>query len=102
MFHFVVVADPFSAALPSLPSALLPPSAASSSSSASGTAASSAGSARSNAPVGRGAGGGPPFKGSKAKVSPLDNQLTQDVWFHGPISRKEAEDLLKLVITLHD
>ena len=29
--------------------------------------------------------------------SVLEAQLSQEVWFHGPISRKEAEDLLKHV-----
>ena len=30
-------------------------------------------------------------------ASVLEAQLSQEVWFHGPISRKEAEDLLKHV-----
>nr|CAG4640175.1 EOG090X098F [Daphnia pulex]SVE84981.1 EOG090X098F [Daphnia pulex] len=70
---------PFSAALPSpLPSALLAPNLS-------------------------GSGRGPVVTlqrgGTKAgkvsRVSPLEAQLLQEIWFHGPISRKEAEDLLK-------
>nr|CAG4634907.1 EOG090X098F [Alona affinis] len=35
-------------------------------------------------------------KASKATRSgPLEAQLSAEIWFHGPVSRKEAEDLLK-------
>nr|SVE85606.1 EOG090X098F [Daphnia pulicaria] len=73
---------PFSAALPSpLPSALLAPNAA----------ALAAASGR--GPVVTLQRGG--TKAGKVRVSPLEAQLLQEIWFHGPISRKEAEDLLK-------
>ena len=76
--------DPFSAALPSpLPSALLAPNAATL-----GTA---------GRPVVTLQRGG--TKAGKVRVSPLEAQLLQEIWFHGPISRKEAEDLLKQVKT---
>lgn len=76
--------DPFSAALPSpLPSALLAPNAA----------ALAAASGR--GPVVTLQRGG--TKAGKVRVSPLEAQLLQEIWFHGPISRKEAEDLLKQV-----
>nr|CAG4638573.1 EOG090X098F [Cyclestheria hislopi] len=35
-------------------------------------------------------------KTSKGRVMQNETQLSQEIWFHGPISRKEAEDLLKL------
>lgn len=76
--------DPFSAALPSpLPSALLAPNAA--------ALAAAAG----RGPVVTLQRGG--TKAGKVRVSPLEAQLLQEIWFHGPISRKEAEDLLKQV-----
>jgi hypothetical protein len=74
--------DPFSAALPSpLPSALLAPNA---------TTLGTAG--RPVVTLQRGG-----TKAGKVRVSPLEAQLLQEIWFHGPISRKEAEDLLKQV-----
>jgi hypothetical protein len=77
--------DPFSAALPSpLPSALLAPNAAALAAAASG-----------RGPVVTLQRGG--TKAGKVRVSPLEAQLLQEIWFHGPISRKEAEDLLKQV-----
>ncbi|XP_057365477.1 uncharacterized protein LOC130686265 isoform X2 [Daphnia carinata] len=67
---------PFSATLPSpLPSALLAPN---------------TGTGRPGVTLQRGA-----TKAGKARVSPFEAQLLQEIWFHGPISRKEAEDLLK-------
>nr|CAG4649485.1 EOG090X098F [Scapholeberis mucronata]SVE93729.1 EOG090X098F [Scapholeberis mucronata] len=75
---------PFSAALPSpLPSALLAPN--------SGSLASGGGS-RQQAVVTLQRGG---TKAGKARTTPMEAQLSQEIWFHGPISRKEAEDLLK-------
>nr|SVE74292.1 EOG090X098F [Daphnia barbata] len=72
---------PFSAALPSpLPSSLLAPN----------TGTLGTGSARPVPTLQRVA-----AKAGKARVSPLEAQLLQEIWFHGPISRKEAEDLLK-------
>nr|SVE84365.1 EOG090X098F [Daphnia pulex] len=75
---------PFSAALPSpLPSALLAPNAAAALAAASG-----------RGPVVTLQRGGTKA-GKVSRVSPLEAQLLQEIWFHGPISRKEAEDLLK-------
>nr|SVE77715.1 EOG090X098F [Daphnia lumholtzi] len=72
---------PFSATLPSpLPSALLAPN----------TGTLGAGSGRPVVTLQRGA-----TKAGKPRVSPFEAQLLQEIWFHGPISRKEAEDLLK-------
>nr|SVE89373.1 EOG090X098F [Daphnia sinensis] len=74
--------DPFDMpTLPSpLPSALLAPN----------TGTLGAGSGRPVVTLQRGA-----TKAGKARVSPFEAQLLQEIWFHGPISRKEAEDLLK-------
>lgn len=75
--------DPFSATLPSpLPSALLAPN----------TGTLGAGSGRPVVTLQRVA-----TKAGKVRVSPFEAQLLQEIWFHGPISRKEAEDLLKQV-----
>uniref|UniRef100_A0A0P4YXC6 SHC-transforming protein n=1 Tax=Daphnia magna TaxID=35525 RepID=A0A0P4YXC6_9CRUS len=72
---------PFSATLPSpLPSALLAPN----------TGTLGAGSGRPVVTLQRVA-----TKAGKVRVSPFEAQLLQEIWFHGPISRKEAEDLLK-------
>nr|CAG4641842.1 EOG090X098F [Eurycercus lamellatus] len=76
---------PFSAALPS---PLLPPNTTSGASSSS-----SSGSVTHKPQVVTLQRGG--TKASKARVSPLEAQLSQEIWFHGPVSRKEAEDLLK-------
>uniref|UniRef100_A0A0P5AAR5 SHC-transforming protein n=1 Tax=Daphnia magna TaxID=35525 RepID=A0A0P5AAR5_9CRUS len=74
---------PFSATLPSpLPSALLAPN----------TGTLGAGSGRPVVTLQRVA-----TKAGKVRVSPFEAQLLQEIWFHGPISRKEAEDLLKQV-----
>nr|SVE87488.1 EOG090X098F [Daphnia similis] len=74
--------DPFDMpTLPSpLPSTLLAPN----------TGTLGAGSGRPVVTLQRGA-----TKAGKARVSPFEAQLLQEIWFHGPISRKEAEDLLK-------
>ena len=75
-------ADPFAAALPSpLPSALLPPHSAALSSISTNSLGFSRGTLKSNQ-----------FKGSTREI-----QLSHEVWFHGPISRKKAEDLLRNV-----
>lgn len=37
------------------------------------------------------------LKSSQFKGSSHEVQLSQEVWFHGPISRKKAEDLLRNV-----
>nr|CAG4648748.1 EOG090X098F [Polyphemus pediculus] len=77
---------PFSSALPSpLPTALLPPH-------TSNVAVSSLTglTGRLAATTQRG-----PLKGNQVKASSHEIQLSQEIWFHGAISRKEAEDLLK-------
>lgn len=36
-------------------------------------------------------------KTQSARAASHETQLSQEIWFHGPVSRKEAEDLLKHV-----
>ena len=89
--------DPFSGALPSpLPSALLPPMAGANGNNglnhnSNVTGGTIATAVRTAAPQ-KG-----PLRALKTKATPHEIQLSQEIWFHGPISRKEAEDLLKHV-----
>ena len=96
---FFLPTDPFSGALPSpLPSALLPPFSTASGGTHAGSClmAGSSVPAGGRAPMTTGSLRGP-LRATKTKVTAHEAQLTLEIWFHGPISRKEAEDLLKHV-----
>ncbi len=103
MFHYInkiFLIDPFSTALPSPLLSPSVPGLGSSSSSSSG-ASSLAFSHKPFTAAQQQRGGAMSKtmtnKTPSARAASHETQLSQEIWFHGPVSRKEAEDLLKHV-----